>query len=411
MTETAPKTPVSRRGVLLGATGAALATGTLGFPAIVKAQPAKVRVGLIHPVTGFLAFNGQQCRAGAQMAIEDVNKAGGIRSMGGAQLEAMLGDAQSKVEVAVSETEKFAEAGANAFIGCFSSALGLAATQAAAKYNIPFLIDVGVSDNITSRGLKNVFRFKAGHGITVDKSIETLDGLNKGRGSPVKSAIIVHEESEFGTVTARRLSEGLPKVGVAVKEVIKHANPTRNFDNIALRIRQQRPDMLIMSNYLNEYQLLARTIKQQRVNLKAMYSVLGGGFNIRWIKEQKDVSNYVMDYNHWYNPRDPRAIAFRRRVEGMNLYCTFEVMLSFFAVKILADALERAGTSDKDKLIAALASSTFSDHFMPYGPTHFVNGQNTGAQSVCIQALNGDMKVVFPLAYSEAPAVFPMPRA
>ena len=77
------------------------------------------------------------------MAIEDINKAGGIKSMGGAKLEALLGDSQSKVEVGVAEVEKMNEQGVAAYIGCFQSPVGIAASQAAAKYNTPFLIDVG----------------------------------------------------------------------------------------------------------------------------------------------------------------------------------------------------------------------------------------------------------------------------
>ena len=67
------------------------------------------------------------------MAIEDVNADGRIKSMGGAKLEALLGDAQLKPEVAASLVDQFAEAGASGFTGCFSSSLGLAATQAAAN--------------------------------------------------------------------------------------------------------------------------------------------------------------------------------------------------------------------------------------------------------------------------------------
>lgn len=93
------------------------------------AQPAAVKVGLIHPVTGFVAYNGQQSRLGGTMAIEDVNKAGGIKSMGGAKLEALLGDSQSKVEVGVSEVEKMNEQGVA--LGCFQSPVGIAASQAA----------------------------------------------------------------------------------------------------------------------------------------------------------------------------------------------------------------------------------------------------------------------------------------
>ena len=83
----------------------------MGFPLIGGAQPAGVKVGIIHPVTGFVAFAGSQGRFGATMAVDDINKAGGIKAMGGAKLEPLLGDSQSKVEVGVAEVEKMNEAG------------------------------------------------------------------------------------------------------------------------------------------------------------------------------------------------------------------------------------------------------------------------------------------------------------
>src|SRR5262245_8888438 len=103
----------TRRSVIAGS----LALGTLGFPGVLRAQAKAVKVGLIHPVTGFVAYSGQQSRIGAAMAIEDVNKSGGIKSMGGAPLEAVLGDSQSKVEVGVSEVEKMNEAGVAGYMG------------------------------------------------------------------------------------------------------------------------------------------------------------------------------------------------------------------------------------------------------------------------------------------------------
>jgi len=93
-----------------------------------------------------VAYNGQQSRVGAAMAIEDVNKAGWHQGMGGAMLEAVLGDSQSKVEVGVSEVEKMNEAGVAAFIGCFQSPSASQRARQAAKYNTPFIIDVGASD-------------------------------------------------------------------------------------------------------------------------------------------------------------------------------------------------------------------------------------------------------------------------
>jgi branched-chain amino acid transport system substrate-binding protein len=399
-----PRHKLSRRQLgLLSAAGVAA-------PLVGGAQPAPVRIGLIHPVTGALAFSGQQCRVGNMLAINEINEAGGIRALGGARIEPMLGDAQSRPEVAVSETEKMAEAGVHAFVGAFASAIGLAATQAAAKYNIPWAIDSGVSDNLVNRGLKNVFRFTDGYGRITTQAVEALDAINKKAGSPAKSAIIVHEESEFGTGTARLLGERMPGIGIEVKEVIRHANPTRDFTNVALRIRSQRPDIVVISNYQNEYVLLARTLVQQRIELLGTYSVLGGGFNLRLVQEQPQVAAHMLDFNNWMNSRSPRAAEFRRRVEAAGNTLTFEVPVGYLAVKLLADAFERAGSTDKERVIAALETSTFNDSMMPFDATRFVNGQNQGARAVLLQVQDNDIISVWPDQFAAKPPIFPRPR-
>ncbi|MFZ5780362.1 MAG: ABC transporter substrate-binding protein [Pseudomonadota bacterium] len=397
----------SRRGFVAGASAMA---GGLGFPAILRAQPAPIKVGMIHPVTGFVAYSGQQSRLGGSMAIEDVNKAGGIKSMGGAKLEALLGDSQSKVEVGVAEVEKMNEQGVAAYIGCFQSPVGIAASQAAAKYGTPFLIDVGASDLLVKRGLKNVFRLKPGFGVCVDDGIAALGTLNKAAGNVAKTAVIVHESGEFGTGTAKLLASKLPSINIQPKELIAHDNPTRNFDNIALRIRSMAPDIVMMSNYVNEYMLLARTLYQQKVNVAGFYSILGGGFNYKFVKEMPDVSQYMMDVNHWFNPRSEKAQALKKRVEATGALFTFEVYLTYSNVMLLADALERAGSADKAKLIDALASSTFKAELLPYGPTKFVDGQNQGARPAVMQALKGDIEVIAPEEFASAKAVFPKPK-
>jgi branched-chain amino acid transport system substrate-binding protein len=402
------KFPVSRRGFIAGS--GALAAGTMGFPLIGGAQAAPVKVGIIHPVTGFVAFAGSQGRMGATMAVEDINKAGGIKSMGGAKLEPLYGDSQSKVEVGVAEVEKMNEQGVSAYIGCYQSPVGIAASQAASKYGTPFLIDVGASDLIVSRGLKNVFRIKPGFGACVDQGVSLLSSLNKTAGGVAKSAVIVHESSEFGTGTAKLLAGKLPGIDIAVKDVIAHDNPTRNFDNIALRIRSLQPDLVMMSNYQDEYTLLARTLYQQKVNVAGFFSILGGGFNYKFVQAMPDVSQYMMDVNHWYNPKSEKAQAMKKRVIATGALFTFEVYLAYTVVSLLADSLEHAGSADKEKLTAALNASTFKPELMPYGPTKFVNGQNEGGRPGVMQAIKGDILLVAPDDVAEAKAVFPKPK-
>ena len=387
---------------------AALAA-TAALPLGARAQSAAIKVGVLHPVTGALAYSGNLSRLGATLAIDEINAAGGIKALGGAKLQALLGDAQSKPEVGASEVEKMNEQGAAAIVGSYASAICLATTQAAAKYNIPHVVDVGVADQIVERGLKNTFRFGPGYKIITQAAINNLHIMNTLAGKPAKTVMIIHEESLFGTGTANLLAAQLPGMGYEVKEIVKHANPTRDFNNIVLKMKAINPDIVIPANYYNEYALLLRTMKQQNVSPKAVFSVLGGAASsFKFVKEFADAANGVIDVNHWYNPKDKRALALRKKVEGMkDQFYTYEVFLNYQAVYLLADAIERAKSAKREDIINALANSTWDKHFMPYGATKFVNGQNIGAAPLTMQVLKSDIKVVLPNNYAEAEPVFP----
>ena len=387
----------------------AAAASALAFPLVGGAQPKSIKVGVLHPVTGALAYSGQQCRLGALMAIDDINKGGGIKSMGGAKLEALLGDAQSQPQAGVAEVEKMNEAGVSAVVGAFASAICLATTQAAAKYNLPHVVDVGVADQIVERGLKNTFRFGPGYRKCAETAVANLHVLNTAAGKPARTVMIVHEESLFGSGTANLLARELPGYGYDVKEVIKHANPTRDFNNIVLRMKAVNPDIVIPANYYNEYALLVRTMQQQKVAPKAIYSVLGGAASsYKFVKEFPDAANGIIDCNHWFNPKDKRSAELKKRVEAQGLFFSYEVFMAYTAMRLLADAIEKGKSADRAAIINALENSTFSDHIMPYGATRFVNGQNMGAQPLMTQVLKNDIKVIVPRDYREADPLFPL---
>src|SRR5688572_15937987 len=342
------------------------------------------------------------------MAIDDINRSG-IKSMGGAKLEVMLGDAQSTPQAGSAEIEKMNEAGCAAVVGAYASAICLATTQAAARHNLPHVVDVGVADQIVERGLKNTFRFGPGYRKCAEIAMANLHVLNTAAGKPAKTVMIIHEESLFGTGTANLLARELPGYGFEVKEIVKHANPTRDFNNIVLRMKSLAPDIVIPANYYNEYALLVRTMQQQKVTPKAIYSVLGGAASsYKFLKEFPDAANGIIDCNHWFNPKDKRAAELRKRVEAKGLFFTYEVFNTYTAVRLLADAIERAKSTDRAAIVAALESSTFADHIMPYGATKFVNGQNAGAQPLMTQVLKGDIKVIIPRDFREADPLFPL---
>ncbi len=395
---------LNRRRILQGAA----ATAAIGSPAILRAQPAMVKIGILQPVTGGLAQDGEYGRLGADIAINEINNGGGIKSLGGARIQMVFGDARSNPEGGTAEVERMQSEGVSAIVGGFASPIALAASQAASRYDIPYIVDVGVSDQIVNRGLKNTFRFGPGFGTVTSAALENLVKLNDAAGKPARTVVIVHEDGLFGSGMAKLLQTQLPPRGFEILETIAHPTPSRDMSNVALRIRALNPDLVIPSSYYGEFVLLARTLQQQRIKPKGIYAVLNGAAsNFRFVKEFGDAANLVMDCNHWADPRKAKTALVKAEAEKGGRFWLYNTPLNYSCVRLLADAIERAGSTDRVKITEALAASTFTDHIMPYGPTKFVNGQNMGAAPVNTQVQNGDIKVIFPAEFADAKAVFP----
>jgi branched-chain amino acid transport system substrate-binding protein len=398
--------PYTRRKFLASSTLGVAAS--LAMPSVLRAQGTVVKLGILHPVSGALSYSGTQGRLGASLAIEEINAAGGIKGLG--KIDPVLGDALSTPDGGTAEVEKMNSAGVSAIIGGYASAICLAVSQAASRYELPYVVDVGVADSIVTRGLKNTFRFGPGFGVIAKTALDNLVAINDAAGKPAKTVIIVHEDSLFGSGLAKLLNAQLPQHGFEILETIPHPTPTRDFNNVVLKIKAQNPDLVIPADYYNEYVLLARTMQQQQVKPKGIYSVLGGAASsYKFVKEFPDAAKYIMDCNHWFDPHNPKALALKKKVEDQGQFFTYEVYLNYSCVMLVADALANAGSADRVKLTAALESSAFTGHVMPYGPTKFVNGQNQGAVPANTQVLDNDIKVVLPANYAQAKPVFPIP--
>jgi len=395
----------TRRTVL---TGAAATSAVLAMPGLVRAQAPQIKIGILQPVTGALAQDGEYGRIGAEIGLNEINAAGGIKSMGGATLQMVFGDARSNPEGGTAEVERMQSEGVAAIVGGFASPICLAASQAASRYDIPYIVDVGVSDQIVNRGLKNTFRLGPGFGTVTAAALDNLVKLNDAAGKPAKTVVIVHEDGLFGSGMAKLMNAELPKRGFEIMETIAHPTPSRDMSNVALRIKSLNPDLVVPSSYYGEFVLLARTLQQQKIRPKGVYAVLNGAAsNFRFVKEFPEAANLVMDCNHWADPRKPKTATVRAAAEKDGRFWLYNTPLNYSCVRLLADAIERAGSADRAKVTEALANSTFSDHIMPYGPTKFVNGQNTGAAPVNTQVQNGDIKVIFPAEFADAKPVFP----
>ena len=266
-----------------------LASSALGAAALARLpccarKARRSKSASCSPCRARMSYSGQQGRLGATLALEEINAAG-IKAIGGAKLDPVFGDAQSTPDGGNAEVEKMNAAGCAAVVGGYVSSICLAASQTAARYDLPYIVDVGVADSIVTRGLKNTFRFGPGFGVIAKTAIENLITLNDGADKIAKTVMIVHEDSAFGSGLAKLLNTQLPEKGFQVMETISHPTPTRDFNNVVTKIRAANPDLVIPANYYNEYVLLARTMQQQKVRPKAIYSVLGGAASSLQVRE------------------------------------------------------------------------------------------------------------------------------
>jgi branched-chain amino acid transport system substrate-binding protein len=396
----------SRREVLLGSAAVA---SMLAAPRVLRAEPASIKVGLLQPISGAFALDGDLAKVGAEYAVKEINEAGGIKPLGGAKLELVIGDSRSNAEAGAQATEELQGAGVSAVLGGFASGIALTATQAAARYDLPFLVDCAVADAITERGLKNTFRFGPNFSLATGTALKSLVKLNDDAGKPAKTVVIVHEDGLFGSGLAKVMQDKLPGLGFEVLESIAHPTPARDMSNVVLRVRSLNPDLIIPSHYFNEFVLFARTLQQQRVRPKGIYAVYGGAASsYRFVSEFPEAAQGIMDCNHWADPKNPTTAKLHEVVAASGKFYAYNTPINYSLVHVFAQALEKAASGDRAKITQVLASAEFDSGVMPYGKTKFDDkGQNVNALTLNTQVQGQDIKVILPADYAEAKPVFP----
>jgi branched-chain amino acid transport system substrate-binding protein len=401
---------ITRRTVL---TRAVAGAATLGFPAILRGQGRELKIGHIHPLSGFLAFDGGLVANGLTLAIEEINADGGIKSLGGARLVLVGGDTQGKVEVGMAEAERLIRDGVVALLGPYQSPVAYAVSQLAEKERTPFVITVAVADNVTERGFEYVFRVQPNARAMTVRSLDHLAEVAKAAGTAVKTIAMLHEDGLFGTSIAGHLERHARTLGMEVVLKVGYSFRTPDVTTEITKIKGTKPDLVVVSGYFGDAILIARTATEHRLETRAVMGIANGGFsNPKFLADQPALADLIVDGNYWHNPRSERA----RRV--MDAYqkrfgapMSSHSVQAYSAAMVLRDALERAASSERAKIREALAKTNLADHILPQGPIQFdKTGENVNAQPALLQNQGGRTVVIGPSQFAEAKPVFPVPR-
>jgi branched-chain amino acid transport system substrate-binding protein len=415
MSDVTKKTGQTRREFLktMAVAGGAAAAGGLGFPAILRAQPKEIPIGHIHPLSGFLAFDGQELANGLKLAVEEINAAGGIKSMGGAKLKVLTGDSEGKPQVAIREVERLYKAGAVALTGCYQSSVTLVATQIAEKFKVPFVVSVAVSDDVTDRGFDYTFRVQPNARQMSRDTVEYLSEIIKASNSGAKTIAYLHDDTAFGTSLSGHVIDFAPEYGLEVILDVPYSPKSADVTTEVAKIKAAGADIVMDTGYFGDGVRVYKTMHDVRLQCQGIVGCGNGAFSHpKFIEELGGITENVLDGNYRANPLSKltrQAMAHYKEVYGGEMGAS--TVFAYVAPYVIADALERAGTTDRVALRDALAATNITEHILPQGPIVFdENGQNKNASAAMMQIRDGEIKVVWPEKYAQTEPIFPVPK-
>jgi branched-chain amino acid transport system substrate-binding protein len=401
---------VSRRNFLRTA-GAVAVVGAV--PGIGRAQGKEVKVGYILPVTGPLAFEAQLALNGLQLAVDEVNAAGGIKSLGGAKLVLLPGDTQQKVELGNSEAARLIDEGVSALIGPFSSLVAYSVRQLTEKNKTPFLLLAAVADNLTEGGLRYVFRVQPNGKAMATLTMNNMFEMAKASNIALKRVAMMHEDGNFGTTMGNHVEAFGGKLGYALVQRIPYSLKSPDFTAELSKVKASRPDLLVISGYYGDSKIIAETAAKLRIGVHALVGLANAAYsNPKFIADNRELTDQLFDGNYWHNPKSERAKAvFAAYQKRFNATLTSHGVQAYAVIGVLKDALERAGSADRDKLRDALAKTDLADHILPQDAIKFdETGENVNATPALLQVQGGKPVVVGPARFAEAKPVFPVPK-
>jgi len=416
-----------RRTFLKTAGAAAGAAAVAGFPAVLRAQAPTVKIGTIHCVTGPLAEPGQACRLGAQMAAEAINAAGGIKSMGGAKIELILGDTQTKPDVARAEAERVINAGAQLLMGAFNSGDTAAIVPVAQQRRVPLLVDISAADPITANVAKSVregqqkvqyvYRNFPTGTLFGQRAVQYFTEIFKEAGVSPKRVVLMHANDLFGQNQARGFQAAHKAANPSweIVEVISWPEPPTDLSTEVSRAKAAKPDIIAPITRPASAQLLLPEIAKQRVDIMGIVGPGSPGlYEAGQIAALKENLEYVMSSVPWPNFKNPRARQVAEEYVKRSGGKTFDTNsgYSYDGMFVLADVLERAKSTDSDTVVDALKKTRFTGGLMVYGGPIFFNeiGDNPNAIPAMIEILGQKPVVVWPKDVAAEKFVFPRPK-
>jgi branched-chain amino acid transport system substrate-binding protein len=363
-----------------------------------------IKVGIVLPLTGSQAAFGEIEKLSFDLALEEINGAGGIK---GKKLEFLMEDDTGRPEVGRSVAEKLITKDKVVMLGGgYSSSVTAGLAGVAQQNRIPFLINTGSADDITEKGFDYVFRLNP-------PASEYSSGVEEFLAEVVKpkSVVILYENTKFGTSSSKAFAKSCEKLGIEVmlNEGYEHAGI--DYKPILIKVKQLNPDIVYMVSYVMDAALLMRQSRELRLTPK-LFIGGGAGFTLPEFNENAGkAANYVVSATLWHQvlPLPGAMDYFNRFKAKYNKDTEYHGAEAYAAAYVIKDVLQRAKSFSPEDIKEAMSTTKLMTVFGPVEFTSYDKKTNQNRLTTyVVQWQNGKLQLIWPKNLANAKYVYPV---
>jgi branched-chain amino acid transport system substrate-binding protein len=411
---------ITRRNVLLGATAAAALA-----PIAARAQTSEVVIGVTYPFSGANAQMGVDAQKAYEAALEVINnkydfdlplaKDEGLTGLGGAKIRLVYADHQGDPQKGRAEAERLiTQEKVCAIVGTYQSAVAVTVSQTCERYQIPFVSADNSSPSLHTRGLKFFFR-AAPHDEMFSRAMFDFYDAMKKKGMKIETLALFHEDTIFGTDSANAQTKLANERGYKIVADIKYRANSPSLSAEVQQLKAANADILMPSSYTTDGILLVKTMAELGYKPSAIVAQAAGFSEKALYDAVGDKLDGVITRGSFSldlaakRPMVGKINAMFKEKSGKDL--NDNTSREFMALTVLADGINRAKSTEGEKIRAALAATDIPGEqtIMPWKRVKFDDmGQNNDADPVLLQYIGGKFVTIAPPQAAVAEAVWPM---
>lgn len=393
----------------------------------------EIVIGAVYPLSGNLAKVGTDIKDAVELAAEIVNedvdvpvplgKGKGLPNLGGVRVRVVFADHQSSPEKGLSEAERLVtQEHVVALMGSYNSNVTATASQAAERLHIPFVNGTSTSPLLTARGFKWFFRTTPTDDEFSDNFFKFIEAMKK-RGKTIKNVGLMYENTLFGSDVSKFEKKYAGKYGMPVVADVAYDAKSVNLSSEIQRLKAGAPDVLLQTSYTSDAILSTKTMKELDFRPQAILAMDAGHVSSEFVPSLGKDAEGIISREVWAIGLGAKkqVIAqindlFRQRTQkgrGAAVDMDGTSARAFVAFLVLCDAINRAGSTEPEKIRAALEATDIpgAELIMPWQGVKFdaKTHQNTGGSGILVQIQDGKYVVVFPFELAQAEVRWPLP--